>query len=107
LSCATAQRSAPYGRSSFALAERPACYVDERSPEVSVAVLDRMRGQGVGSALLRALIEEARARGVGLCLNVRDGNPALRLYERMGFMRIPGAEIRNRTGGLSIAMALP
>lgn len=74
--------------------------------EVSIAVLDRVRGQGVGSALLRALIEEAKARDVGLCLTVRDANPALRLYERMGFARIPDAGVRNRVGGLSIAVAL-
>jgi hypothetical protein len=30
--------------------------------------------------LVRVLVEEAASRGVGLCLNVRETNPALRHY---------------------------
>lgn len=44
------------------------------------------RGQGVGTAALRLLESELRARDVhALHLGVSPGNPARRLYERSGF----------------------
>jgi predicted GNAT family N-acyltransferase len=49
-----------------------------------VAVLPPWRGQGVGSALLRALIERARARGdKRVMLNAQVA--AIAFYERHGF----------------------
>jgi GNAT superfamily N-acetyltransferase len=90
----------------FTPEEQPPFYVDDRTPEISIGVLARARSQGVGMALLRSLIDEARRRRLGLCLNVRDTNPALRLYERLGFKRVPGSEVRNRVGGVSIGMLL-
>lgn len=89
----------------FSLDEQPAFYVDERTPELSIAVNEDVRGQGIGEKLLRALIVAAARRGVGLCLNVRHDNPALRLYERLGFQIVPGSAVPNRVGGLSIGMA--
>jgi GNAT superfamily N-acetyltransferase len=90
----------------FTPSEQPVFYVDANTPEVSFGVYESKRGQGVGQALIEALILDARRRGVGLCLNVRDTNPALRLYERVGFRLVRGSEVRNRVGGLSIGMAL-
>jgi len=44
------------------------------------------RNQGAGGALLRAVEQEARARGVGnVSLTTAIDNPARRLYERHGF----------------------
>ena len=59
-----------------------------------VALLDilldaRWRGGGIGSALLAALIEAAFADGHGVLLHVEKHNPALRLYQRLGF-RVTG-----------------
>jgi ribosomal protein S18 acetylase RimI-like enzyme len=88
------------------LAEQPAFYVDPNTPEVSIGVREGARGQGVGRTLIEVLIQEASRRGVGLRLNVRDTNPALRLYERARLRRVPGSEIRNRCGGLSLGMVL-
>ena len=90
----------------FALHEEPTFFVNDRTPEVSIGVSLTMRGKGIGEALLSELILESKRRGVGLCLNVRDSNPALRLYERAGFWRAPGTEVKNRTGGLSFGMQL-
>jgi GNAT superfamily N-acetyltransferase len=81
-------------------------YHAERTPEMSIAVKPDVRGQGVGRMLVAALIAEARHRGLGLCLNVRNTNPARRLYERMGFEAVPGMTVTNRVGGLSIWMVL-
>ncbi|MGI6498646.1 MAG: ribosomal protein S18-alanine N-acetyltransferase [Oscillospiraceae bacterium] len=53
----------------------------------NVAVHPGCRRQGIGQALLRALLEEARARKMAcLTLEVRESNvPAIRLYMAQGF----------------------
>ena len=81
-------------------------YVDDRTAEVSVGVDAAMRGRGVGARLMNAVIDEARRRGQGLCLNVRHDNPARRLYEWLGFVLMPGVEVPNRVGGISLGMVL-
>ncbi len=62
-------------------------FVDDETPELGMAVLPAYRGRGVGTALLKCLLEEARARYKAVCLSVSEGNPARRLYERAGFER--------------------
>ena len=44
-----------------------------------------MRGQGIGTQLVKGLIEEAGRAGRAVTLGVMKTNPALRLYERLGF----------------------
>lgn len=54
-----------------------------------IAVHPDARGQGVGSALLRAVIEGCRQRSVErVFLEVRACNPAISLYERSGFSKV-------------------
>jgi ribosomal protein S18 acetylase RimI-like enzyme len=79
-------------------------HIDDRSPVVTIAVREGARGNGVGASLMRALIAEAAARGLRLSLDVRETNPARRLYERLGFRQVPGQEVRNRVGTLSLGM---
>jgi ribosomal protein S18 acetylase RimI-like enzyme len=63
-------------------------YVDDETPELSIAVIEKSRGTGVGTALLVQLLVE-----VPRCsLSVDHRNPAVRLYERLGF------EMINRSG---------
>lgn len=48
------------------------------------------RGCGAGAAALDALDRELRVHGVrALHLQVRPGNPAVRVYERAGFAAVP------------------
>jgi ribosomal protein S18 acetylase RimI-like enzyme len=61
-------------------------FVDESTPELSIAVVPSRRGRGIGDELLSALIERARLEGyTALSLSVERQNPALHLYERFGF----------------------
>jgi ribosomal protein S18 acetylase RimI-like enzyme len=53
---------------------------------VDVALLGRFRGQGIGTRLVGDLCRSARASKVSLRLSVQAGNPALRLYQRLGFV---------------------
>ncbi|HEX2296264.1 MAG TPA: N-acetyltransferase [Actinomycetota bacterium] len=52
---------------------------------MDVALLPAARGRGVGTGLLRDLIEEAAAATKRLTIHVERENPALRLYQRLGF----------------------
>ncbi|MDX2116960.1 MAG: GNAT family N-acetyltransferase [Planctomycetota bacterium] len=61
-----------------------------RAAENSVYVKESARGMGVGVALMRRLIDSAKAAGLGVILaRVVEGNPAsLRLHERCGFKTV-------------------
>ena len=45
----------------------------------------RLQGSGIGSGVLRELLERCDRSGVLVRLNVLQGSPARRLYERHGF----------------------
>lgn len=66
-------------------------FVDEAVPELAVAVLPAWRGQGVGTRLVEALAKRAAGAGhPALSLSVQRANPAMRLYERLGFLEMGG-----------------
>ena len=65
-------------------------FVDEKTPELAVAVVPSARGKGIGTALLDALLARARAEGhsaVSLSVD-RENAGAIELYERHGFVRV-------------------
>lgn len=67
-------------------------FVNEQIPEIGIGVVGEARRQGVGSALLEALIARATKDGLrALGLSVDLENPARRLYEKLGF-KPQGAE---------------
>ena len=73
----------------FTSAEPGYGFVEESVPELGIAVLAGPRGRSIGAALLEALLRTARARGCSaLSLSVAAGNPARRLYERPGFVKV-------------------
>jgi ribosomal protein S18 acetylase RimI-like enzyme len=61
-------------------------YVDDETPELSMAVLPGYRGRGVGGQLLTRLLTQAARRYPAVSLSVAADNPARRLYERHGFV---------------------
>ncbi len=79
-------------------------YVDDETPELAIAVSPGFRGTGIGTRLLAQLFERARNLYRTVCLSVRVDNPALHLYEKIGFDRVQGSESTNHVEGSSITM---
>jgi GNAT superfamily N-acetyltransferase len=57
---------------------------------VDIALLPECRNRGLGTQWILGLIEEARTAALPLRLSVLRENPAVRLYERLGFSRKAG-----------------
>lgn len=68
---------------------------------VDISLLPQWRDQGLGSALLGAVQAMAKAADAGISLSVSIGNPALHLYQRLGFtiMAENGAALEMRWTG--------
>jgi ribosomal protein S18 acetylase RimI-like enzyme len=69
----------------------------ERQPEryrtVDIAILAEYRNRGVGAWAIRQIQQIAEFEGVAYRLRADRGSPALRLYERLGFISIAGDEL--------------
>ena len=64
-------------------------FVDEATPELSIAVVPSRRGHGIGGELMTALLDQARSEGYKtISLSVAKDSPAIGLYERYGFARV-------------------
>lgn len=66
-------------------------YLDRRPEEIRVidiALLPSERGNGIGGALMRRVLEEAAGVGKLVRIHVERNNPAMHLYSRLGFEKI-------------------
>jgi ribosomal protein S18 acetylase RimI-like enzyme len=71
-------------------------FVDENTPELSIAVVPSRRRHGLGQELMDALLEAARAAGYGaVSLSVEADSAAVGFYDRNGF-----THVREQDGGL-------
>jgi GNAT superfamily N-acetyltransferase len=62
-------------------------FVDEETPEVTMAVVPSQRGRGTGGELLEALLERARADGFSrISLSAEPGQTGF--YEKHGFREV-------------------
>lgn len=59
---------------------------DVRIMEILLA--PEYRGSGIGTVLLREILEKAASAGQSVSIHVEQDNAALRLYERLGFRQI-------------------
>jgi ribosomal protein S18 acetylase RimI-like enzyme len=55
---------------------------------IDIALLPEHRNAGVGSAILAEILAEGKAAAKPVTIHVEKFNPALRLYERLGFTPI-------------------
>lgn len=61
-------------------------YINDQTPELCIAVIEKCRGNGIGTRLLKTLIEIAKWDGyASISLSVDSRNPANKLYQKMGF----------------------
>lgn len=66
-------------------------WVDEWGDQtriVDIALTPEWRGSGIGSRLLLEVLNRAAAAGKAVTIHVEVFNPALRLYQRLGFREV-------------------
>ena len=62
-------------------------YVDERTPQLGIALMPPFQHKGFGAPLMTAALRAAHEHGYRqVSLTVHPQNPAIRLYERCGFV---------------------
>lgn len=63
-------------------------YLDEWEEEfriIDIALLPEFRGRGIGGRILKDILEKAFAAGKAVGIHVEQNNPAMTLYQRLGF----------------------
>lgn len=68
---------------------------------IDIAILQSHRGNGIGTGVLESCLDEAARRGCPLRLTVDRGNPAERLYARLGFTPIGETPLQREMEALS------
>lgn len=64
-------------------------YIDEQTPEIAIALFEAYRGKGIGTQMMEQMIVLMKSKGYAqVSLSITKGNPAVRLYERLGFLTI-------------------
>lgn len=64
-------------------------HIDDNTPSLAISLLPAFRGRGIGSALLKKMLDFLRERGCqAVSLSVQSDNYAKRFYERAGFRTI-------------------
>lgn len=61
-------------------------HIDDETPSLSISVFEDHRGNGIGTELIEAMLEELQDRGFfRVSLSVQKENPAIHLYKRLDF----------------------
>jgi GNAT superfamily N-acetyltransferase len=64
-------------------------YIDRAAEEIcliDIALIPEVRGHGLGTKLVEEILEEGQASGKRVEIHVERFNPAMHLYERLGFL---------------------
>ncbi len=68
-------------------------FVDEQTPELSIAIVPSRRRHGLGQELMDTLLAAAREAGhSAVSLSVEANSPAVGFYERNGFQQVRESE---------------
>ena len=61
-------------------------HIDDETPSFAISLLPHYRGQGIGTALMRAMLERLAQKGVKqVSLAVQKENYAVSMYRKCGF----------------------
>ncbi len=66
-------------------------YFDRQPDDISIVditLLAETRGAGLGTLLLQEILDEATRTGKSVSIHVEHFNPAMRLYQRLGFRHV-------------------
>ena len=66
-------------------------YIHRRKDEirlVDIALLPEYRGRGIGGRLMRDVLKKGEEAGLRVRIHVEHNNPAMHLYQRLGFRKI-------------------
>ncbi len=64
-------------------------HLDDETPSLVVSLYDGCRGQGLGTALIEAMLDAVRKNGrKAVSLSVQVSHPAQHLYRRLGFVEV-------------------
>ena len=66
-------------------------YLDRRKDEIriiDIALLPAYRGMGIGRQLMEGVLGEGKKRGLPVRIHVERNNPAMRLYDKLGFKKL-------------------
>lgn len=55
---------------------------------MDIALVPDFQGKGIGTRILQSIIKESEKLGKKVTIHVEYFNPALRLYERLGFKKV-------------------
>jgi ribosomal protein S18 acetylase RimI-like enzyme len=85
-----------YGEADFLIIEKHGVpigrlYIDRGPVEieiVDIALLPQFRGSGLGTRLMREILQEGEERGKPVTIYVENFNPARHLYDRLGFQHV-------------------
>jgi len=61
---------------------------DDAMHIIDLTILESHQGKGIGTDILKSLMNEAHNGRVPVLLSVEQGNPAIALYQRLGFQRV-------------------
>lgn len=61
-------------------------HINDETPELFISILPEFRGYGIGTKLMKKLLELLQAKGYSkTSLSVQKDNPAVRFYMRLGY----------------------
>ncbi len=61
-------------------------FIDEKTPEIAIALFKEYRNKGIGTRLMKQMIDFLKSKGFDqVSLSITKGNRAIDLYKRLGF----------------------
>ena len=64
-------------------------HIDDQTPSLAISLYKEYRGQGIGTQLLRNMLDRLRITGYPqVSLSVQKANYAVRMYQKAGFITI-------------------